>query len=84
MQARLKPKPFVLIDDAIFELPHRTHAEIGIYTLILYSIKKFKCIDSNFLTERTRMPVHLIEEYTLDLIRLGIIILPKNNQNGNL
>jgi len=84
MQATLKPKPFVLIDDSIFELPNRTHAEIGIYTLILYSIKTFKHINSSFLSERTRMPVHVIEEYVLDLIRLGIIILPKKNQDGNV
>ncbi len=84
MQAKLRSRPFVIVDDEIIELPERTHAEIGIYTLILYSIKKYKHINSSFLSERTRMPIHVIEEYVLDLIRLGIIILPKNNQNGNV
>jgi hypothetical protein len=78
MQAKLKSRPFVLIDDSIFELPDRTTSEIGIYAYILYSIKKFKSINYDFIAERTRMPKHIVQEYVLDLIREGIIILPKN------
>jgi|694.fasta_scaffold54613_7 hypothetical protein len=84
MEAKLRERPFVIIDYDIFELPDRTPSEIGIYAYIFYSIKKFKSINYDFIAERTRIPKHIVQEYVLDLIREGIIITPKINKNGNV